>query len=297
MKLNTVFVLLICLAFLLSFGCAGQNQNPPPANKSNISNSVNKSPNQESPKTETNLETYSNLDLGLKVNYPKGIKPKETIKNGEGFIDFISPEKNANGALFGVTIAVQDLSGVNPPLTLQEYTVDSLNTIKKQFGVNLTESYDTTLSTFPGHAIVYSIRNDEINFKFMQVYTIKDNKAYVVTYISQPEYFSRFLPDAQQMFVSFEITAQANVQNSAVTIRENESIDLCGWHVAVDEFFELDGKLRADIAVFQNGKPFIGGYAVGDTVQIGFDNEQCNYTVVNVQKPENGSGYVMLSRK
>ena len=84
-------------------------------------------------------------------------------------------------------------------MTLEEYTNTQVNLLEE----NLLESSTTTLADIPGYKIVFT--NIE-GLKTMRVWTIKDDKTYIITYLAQEEDYEKELQVAQKMIDSFEIT-------------------------------------------------------------------------------------------
>jgi serine/threonine-protein kinase len=83
-------------------------------------------------------------------------------------------------------------------MTLEEYTNTQINPIEE----NLLESSTTTLADIPGYKIVFS--NIE-GLKTMQVWTVKDDKAYIITYVAKEEDYEKDLQIVQKIIDSFEI--------------------------------------------------------------------------------------------
>jgi eukaryotic-like serine/threonine-protein kinase len=56
------------------------------------------------------------------------------------------------------------------------------------------------------HSLVYSttIGGDEL-FKKLQVYTVLNNKVYLISFTSQESLFNNYLPIVQKMIDSFEL--------------------------------------------------------------------------------------------
>jgi eukaryotic-like serine/threonine-protein kinase len=71
-------------------------------------------------------------------------------------------------------------------MTLEEYTNTQVNLLEE----NLLESSTTTLADIPGYKIVFT--NIE-GLKTMRVWTIKDDKAYIITYLAQEEDYEKDL--------------------------------------------------------------------------------------------------------
>jgi serine/threonine-protein kinase len=96
-----------------------------------------------------------------------------------------------------VKIQVNNLPSRN--MTLEEYTNSQINPLEEK----LLESNTTTLAGIPGYEIVFTSVQ---GLKTMQVWTIKDDKAYIITYVAKEEDYENDLQIAQKMIDSFEIT-------------------------------------------------------------------------------------------
>jgi serine/threonine-protein kinase len=83
-------------------------------------------------------------------------------------------------------------------MTLEEYTNTQINLLEE----NLLESSTTTLADIPGYRTVFT--NIE-GLKTMQIWTVKDDKAYIITYVAQEEDYENDLQIAEKMINSFEI--------------------------------------------------------------------------------------------
>jgi serine/threonine-protein kinase len=83
-------------------------------------------------------------------------------------------------------------------MTLEQYTNIQLNSIEGQ----ILESNATTLANLPAHEIIFT----NIGLKTMQVWTLKDDKVYAITYIAEEEDYENDLQIAQRMIESFGIT-------------------------------------------------------------------------------------------
>jgi serine/threonine-protein kinase len=77
----------------------------------------------------------------------------------------------------------------------------------KLIQINSTEeqvldSNTTVLANLPAHEIVFT----NLGIKTMQIWTIKDDKVYTITYTAEEEDFQNDLQVAKMMIESFEIT-------------------------------------------------------------------------------------------
>ena len=84
-------------------------------------------------------------------------------------------------------------------MTLEEYTKSQINPTEEI----LLESNTTTLAGIPGYKIVFT---NMVGLKTMQVWTIKDDKAYIITYVAKEADYQKDLQIVQKMINSFEIT-------------------------------------------------------------------------------------------
>ena len=82
-------------------------------------------------------------------------------------------------------------------ITLDEYTSMKINSTEDQ----LIESNSTTLANLPAHETV--IGNSVL--KTMQVWALKGDRVFTITYQAEEEDFQNDLPVAKKMIESFEI--------------------------------------------------------------------------------------------
>ena len=61
----------------------------------------------------------------------------------------------------------------------------------------------TTLSGLKAEKLTYSGSQGGFKLKWMQVYTIKNNRAYILTYTAQEASFNKYKEYAQKMFDTF----------------------------------------------------------------------------------------------
>ncbi|NLN26182.1 MAG: hypothetical protein GX163_11190 [Bacteroidetes bacterium] len=108
-----------------------------------------------------------------------------------------------------INILVQDLS--SQPMSLQDYHILTLQQIVQALGEDtLQNEKDIKVSGLPAKEIVYKIpqdidRGNYLELKIKQVYLIKDNKAYLITYTSKPKDFNAFLEAANMVFETFKL--------------------------------------------------------------------------------------------
>ena len=144
---------------------------------------------------ELNFVPYSNPTFGIRTEYPAdwGRLDLSFLLNNSADIDFY-PLDDTSGAQ-AVKIQVDTLPLQN--MTLDDYTNIQINSTEKQ----LLDSNTTVLANLSAHEIVFT----NLGIKTMQVWTIKDDKVYTITYTAEEEDFQNDLQVAKMMIESFEI--------------------------------------------------------------------------------------------
>jgi serine/threonine-protein kinase len=72
--------------------------------------------------------------------------------------------------------------------------------------LEISESSSTTLAGKPAHKVVFSATdNNQVKRKALQLWTVVDNKAILITYKAQPDKYSSYLPTIEKMINSFQI--------------------------------------------------------------------------------------------
>jgi eukaryotic-like serine/threonine-protein kinase len=160
--------------------------------------------------TTSKFLTYQNSTYGIKIQYPSDWLYKESnagTRSVQTIVTFASPDSviapiNSTNSLVALTVAVQSLPFHN--LSLNAYTNLNVDNLRQaEPGFHLLASNDTTLAGGPAHKITYTFAN---GVKTMAVYTIKENKAFILEYITGSEAtYPSYLPIAQKMIDSFQI--------------------------------------------------------------------------------------------
>jgi hypothetical protein len=150
----------------------------------------------------SNFLTYKNSTYGISVQHPSNwIKEENHNLTSPGrIVKFSSPQ--------GTPPATLNIIGGNRlPLnmSLEQFSAASINNLRQSLPrFNLLESSSTTLGGFPAHRVVYTAEvAPGFVVKFMQVWTIKDARDFIITDVSLPSDFSNYLPSIQHMIDSF----------------------------------------------------------------------------------------------
>lgn len=146
------------------------------------------------------IYSYNNVEKGIQLKYPESWR-RQDLQNaitGE-WVSFIStkqsPKDNFEDKL---TISVNPFRG-----TLADYkkiVIEASKQGTKNISVN-----DATLANKAAYQLVYTTSYGNNTLKNLKVFTLENNKAYVITYTAKIEDYDKFFPIAQAMIDSFEI--------------------------------------------------------------------------------------------
>jgi eukaryotic-like serine/threonine-protein kinase len=143
--------------------------------------------------SEEGFETYSDPTFGIRVQYPSdwGRLDLSFLGNDSADIDFY-PLNDVSGAI-AVKVQAKTLSSEN--MTLDDYTKTQIDFTEEQL-------LESNLAGLPAYEIVFT----DLGLKTMQIWTIKDDRIYTITYTAEEEDFQNDLQIAEMMIKSFQIT-------------------------------------------------------------------------------------------
>lgn len=154
-------------------------------------------------KPPENFLTYGNSTLGIKIKYPQSWERRD-IDNliTSEVVAFVSPKQsNTDKFQEKLTISVEDFSG-----TLQDFSDTSTKDITRHLvKAEIQKPSDTTLANKSAYKLIYTGKDEENNLKSMQLFTLKGDKAYVITYTAAIDNYNDFIQTAETMIKSFEI--------------------------------------------------------------------------------------------
>jgi serine/threonine-protein kinase len=184
-------------------------------------------PSQATNTTEQNpFLRYENTTYGIKIQYPAGYGWQLSLSSNQTSEDnvlnyivaFRSPlDRVSDSVVETVNIAMENL----PPeenTKLDAYsTLQIAQLMQSTTNFVLKESTPTVLAGIPAYKIVYSETLRQVPLQVMQVLAIKDNKAYILTYIAEAPKYSTYLPIVKKMIDSFEfINLTSGANNSTI---------------------------------------------------------------------------------
>ncbi len=148
---------------------------------------------------------YKNRDFGFEMKYPSDWEKSEgqmgTCIMFFAPIDLTNPTFRSN-----LNVGVQDLSilpGVHDLQSFYELNVAQMKQLFKKFKI-LEKASSATIDGNIGYQMVYTYKQGKKPYKIKQIWTIKNNKAYIITYTSNPKAFSKYIGTAEQIMNSFK---------------------------------------------------------------------------------------------
>jgi len=212
-------------------------------------------PESKQKATPGNFLTYENDDYGVKISYPSDWEQKETE---DLIVAFLSQKADASDTIQeNLGLTMNDLAGQY--LTLQDYNKLAIEQLKQTFpDIKIIESGSTVLSNLPAYKVVFTASD----LKFMQVWTIKNELAYVWSFVSTESEFPDYLGTVQKMLDSFEITRnireEADETNSKqietkASISDADPAFVDSWRIFSERiFYDIGGAGSSIVPVTRN---------------------------------------------
>lgn len=154
--------------------------------------------------------TYENPTYKIKIQYPSNwqeFKGTNLTSSLTDIISFASPVESTLDYRENLRILIENLSSQN--VTLDEFTPDISflrNASSNNNIIRVINSNTTTLAGHPAQKVVFTVVQDQFEFKDLLVYTIMDHRAYMILYGAAPSKYLTYLPRIQTMINTFEIT-------------------------------------------------------------------------------------------
>jgi serine/threonine-protein kinase len=169
---------------------------------------------------ESSSGIYEDSTYEFSISYPAGWIVKEAEPNSmDMVVGFLAPGEDIDNPANYITVQIQTLPS-SQEITLDEYTsavTDNLKSSYKDFK-HLTKK-DLTLGDLPGKELLYTIDNDGTPYQILLQYTIKDNKAYVLTYYAKEDSYAQFEEGAREILSSFGFNdAQSTTEGSGALL-------------------------------------------------------------------------------
>ena len=151
--------------------------------------------------------THEDITTGISIQFPSNWEKSVNLDN---FITFRAPpETDTRIYPAALGLKIQELASKN--VLLQEVTKVQLSELRKSNpNLEISESTSTTLAGKPAYRVVFTATDNQVERKAMQIWTIIDNKAILITYKAQPVKYSTYLPTIERMIGSFQAKSMEN---------------------------------------------------------------------------------------
>jgi eukaryotic-like serine/threonine-protein kinase len=168
-----------------------------------------------------NFTNYTNPQYGFSLLYPSSWISEEIAlgANLTFLISFSLPPHEFGESVF-VYMAVKNLTGNNA--SLKQFAQQEISFLERPpTATSITEgnsvrtilqSEPTTIAgNTPAHKVVYTEEVSGTLSKIMEVYAVNDDKGYIMSYFTDTAIYDKYLPIAQKMIDSLNVTA-SNIQ-------------------------------------------------------------------------------------
>jgi eukaryotic-like serine/threonine-protein kinase len=150
------------------------------------------------PQAQLAASPYQDTEIGINFKYPEGWQRQDLKLFTGDWVSFVSKKESPNDDFQeNITISLRDFNGT---------LADSKNTIIQQISQNLQNPVveSANLANKAAYQIVYTTKNGNSTLKNLKIWTLKNNKAYIITYTAKIEDYNRFLKIAEAAINSFE---------------------------------------------------------------------------------------------
>jgi hypothetical protein len=152
--------------------------------------------------------TYEDITTGISIQFPSNW---EKSVNFDNFVTFRAPpETDTRTYPAALGLKIQELTSKS--VALQEVTRVQISELKRSNpNLEFSESTSATLAGKPAYKVVFTATdNNQVERKAMQLWTVLDNKAILVTYKAQPDKYSTYLPTIERMIGSLQVKSEAS---------------------------------------------------------------------------------------
>lgn len=149
------------------------------------------------------LVDYANSQYNITTKYPEGWIAKEGLMGT--VVAFSSPLENEKDlACENVNIVVQDLPSSG--FSLEQYTKLSLYQLKQLItNIKILTSKRTKLSGNDAYGVICTGMQGKYLLKWMVIWTVKNNKAYVITYTAEESKYNKYFKYVEKIVNNLHI--------------------------------------------------------------------------------------------
>lgn len=151
-----------------------------------------------------NLTNYDNTVQGIKIQYPDNWnKQEESNPITKEVVQFISPKEKDGDFQERLIVTVEPTTNNQ---TLDEYTkLSKQEILNLDKNAKIAKEEESTLAGKNGYRVVYTTKEGDRELKKLDVWTLKYDKAYLITYEAEASKYEKFLPVVEKMIKSLEV--------------------------------------------------------------------------------------------
>jgi eukaryotic-like serine/threonine-protein kinase len=166
--------------------------------------------------SNNNFIAYENSAHGIKIRYPADWQKNEQLSANRFWVNFMSPFNNNNASAFPATVTVS-VEGLNQNISANatsQYVSGLLDSVKRSLpDFQIIESNpNSSIAGGSAYKTTYTFLSQDpavqAHFQSMNIWTLKDKKAYSISYTELKPLYTAYLPTVQKMIDSFEIMAK-----------------------------------------------------------------------------------------
>jgi hypothetical protein len=201
----------ICCSIVASQPTIGQQQEPSNAGErgptTNLQNLTSQQPQRILNKSE--FSSYVSPALGLKIEHPNDWSPLTKQYPGDVQVLEFNATRSSMMQLLPPTVRISS-APLESNQTIAQLTKDLLRVAGGYPQFDLKQNISQSLGNVTGHKVLYTYGSGDPSQQFtlqaMDIWTIKDGKRYVFSYIAPVSEFSLNLPIVEHMIksISFE---------------------------------------------------------------------------------------------
>lgn len=209
MRYNLLFGLLAIALALAAPACCGENCTVASPLENNSTDSQDEAVDTTGAvglADMNKLYQYENLEYDFTVTYPSSWMAEDADENDMGIVaGFLAPGDDMDNPSTYVTMQVEALpAGMN--LTLEQYGQAALSSLKEALpDLQILEESDIAIGEKVGHAIVYDLSGDGMDFKVIKAWMVQGDAAYIMTYNAPADRYDEFAKDASTIIGSLVV--------------------------------------------------------------------------------------------
>ena len=150
------------------------------------------------PAQAAQMKTFADKSEGVTFQYPDGWRLAKKTKGSIATL-FAPSEKASPVMAENISVASQPML---PDMDLEAYTKLNENQLAGETGAELVESKAMNIGGMPGHSMVTTGMYNARQMKFYTAWTVRNGKAYVLSYGALKENYDKMAGDAKKVFES-----------------------------------------------------------------------------------------------